>query len=408
VHPDAKDRTIGEIERCRGGTVPEFVSPGVFIEEVPSGERPIVAVSSSVLGIVGVTMAGPVFDVTKVTSWQGFVDVFGRTDPVSFTAEAIWSFFHNGGAEAWVIKVPHPTVPDGIPEVATHDPDAVLAKVLVEGIGMLDGSSQVDLLICPDMLMVQDDRLRRSVIEAMTRFAEQHLRFAIVDLPPMSDDQLLVDWRSKLVTSSFAAAYAPHTEIVHLDPGASDRTRLVPPSGVVAGVCAQTDERRGVWKAPAGVEIHGVVGLGEDYTDARQDLLNPNAVNVIREFPQRGMMVWGARTVSSDPEWRYVAVRRLANMIERSIVEGTQWVVFEPNSEPLWASVRSSVESFLLDLWREGAVAGSKPKDAFFVRVGLGDTMTQSDVDGGRLNIIVGFAPLKPAEFVILRITHQF
>jgi len=379
----------------------------VFIEEVPSGERPIEAVSTGVLGIVGVTMAGTVSTPTKVTTWQEFINAFGRTDPSSFTAEAVWGFFHNGGSEAWVVKVPHPTVPAGVPEAATHDPDAVLARVLVEGIEMLASGASVDIVICPDMLMVNDDRLRRSVIDAMEVYAEKNLRFAIVDLPPISDDKELVDWRLKHVTSTFAAAYAPHTEIVHLDPHAPDRTRFVPPSGAVAGIFAQTDARRGVWKAPAGVEVHGVVGLGEDYTDARQDLLNPNAVNVLRDFPQRGIMVWGARTASNDPEWRYVAVRRLANMMQRSIAAGTQWAVFEPNDEPLWSKVRGSVEGFMFDLWKGGALAGSKPKDAFFVRVGLGETMTKTDVADGRLIVNIGFAPMRPAEFTTLTITHQ-
>jgi phage tail sheath protein FI len=387
--------------------MPNNMIPGVYIEEIPSGVRPIEAVSTSVLGIVGVTLAGTVSGATKVTSWQGFIDAFGRTDPGSFTAEAVWGFFHNGGSEAWVLKVPHPTVPDGIPEAATHDPDAVLARVLVEGIESLDGSSPVDVLICPDMLMVHDDRLRGSVIEAMTRFAERHLRFAIVDLPAIGDDQELVDWRLKYATSAFAAAYAPHVEIVHLDPGVPEPTRFVPPSGVVAGVYAKVEERRGVWRAPAGVEVEGVVGLGEVYTDIRQDLLNPAAVNVIRDFPQRGIMIWGARTLSSDPEWRYVSVRRLASMIERSITRGTQWVVFEPNDEPLWTAVKSSIEDFLFDLWKSGALVGSKPKDAFFVRVGHGETMTQTDIDDGRLIITIGFVPLKPAEFTIVTITYR-
>jgi phage tail sheath protein FI len=387
--------------------VPEFVSPGVYIEEVPSSVRPIEAVSTSVLGIVGVTLAGTVSGATKVTSWQGFIDAFGRTDPGSFTAEAVWGFFHNGGSEAWVVKVPHPTVPDGIPEAEAHDSDTVLAKVLVEGIESLDDSSPVDVLICPDMLMVHDDRLRGSVIKAMARFAERHLRFAIIDLPALADDQALVDWRLKYATSSFGAAYAPHVEIVHLDPGVTEPTRIVPPSGIIAGVYATIDERRGVWKAPAGVEVRRVAGLDETYTDTRQDILNPNAVNVLREFSGRGILVWGARTLSSDPEWKYVSVRRLANMIERSIVQSTQWVVFEGNDEPLWASVRASVERFLVGLWRDGAFPGSKPEAAFFVRVGLGETMTQADIDDGRLNIVIGFAPLKPAEFTIVRITHR-
>ena len=389
--------------------MPRYSTPGVYVEEIPSGVRPIQAVSSSVLGIVGVTLAGTVSGPTKVTSWQGFIDAFGRTDPGSFTAEAVWGFFHNGGSEVWVIKVPHPTVPDGIPEAGAHDPNAVLARVLVEGIESLDGSSPVDVLICPDMLMVQDDRLRGSVIEAMSRFAERHLRFAIIDLPAMSDDQELVDWRLKYASSAFAAAYAPYLEIVHLDPGVPEPTRLVPPSGTVAGIYARIDERRGVWKAPAGTAtaVHGVVGLGESYTDTRQDLLNPNAVNVLREFSGRGILVWGARNLSSDPEWKYISVRRLANMIERSVVQSTQWVVFEDNDQPLWESVRASIERFLLGLWRTGALAGSKTEAAFFVKVGLGETMTQADIDDGRLNIVIGFAPLRPAEFTVIRISRR-
>ena len=134
--------------------MPNNMTPGVYIEEVPSGVRPIEAVSSSELGIVGVTMAGPVLEPTKVTSWQGFIDAFGRTEPGSFTSEAVWGFFHNGGAEAWVVKVPYPTDHNGIPEAASHDPDAVLARALIEGIESLDSSPHVDLLICPDMLMV--------------------------------------------------------------------------------------------------------------------------------------------------------------------------------------------------------------------------------------------------------------
>ena len=391
---------------CEEVPVPEFSTPDVFIEEIP-GERPIEAVSTSILGIVGVTMAGVVGSPVRVKTWQGFIDAFGRTDPASFTAEAVWGFFHNGGTEAWVVRVPYPTVPDGTPKASAHDLDAVLAAMLVQGIESLYGSAEVDLLICPDMLMVRDGRHRRSVIDAMTRYAGQHLRFTIVDLPPMSNDQALVDWRLKYVASPFAATYAPHVEIAHLDPGAADPVRLVPPSGVVAGVYAGTDARRGVWKAPAGVAVDGVVGLGEVYTDTRQDLLNPNAVNVIREFPQRGILVWGARTASDDSEWRYVAVRRLANMIEISVARGTQWAVFEPNDEPMWTAVRSSIEGFLFDLWKGGALVGAKPTDAFFVHIGLGETMTQGDIDAGRLNISIGFAPLKPAEFTILNISHQ-
>lgn len=172
---------------------------------------------------------------------------------------------------------------------------------------------------------------------------------------------------------------------------------------------ARTDATRGVWKAPAGMEadLRGVTAPLHAITSQETAALNPVGVNALRELPGGGLVVWGARTRSSDPEWRYVPVRRMALMIEESMHAGTQWVVTEPNEEALWAQVRSATEAFMLDLWRRGALQGTRPDDAFFVRCGLGSTMTTADIAAGRLNIIVGFAPLRPAEFVVLRITKQ-
>jgi uncharacterized protein len=183
---------------------------------------------------------------------------------------------------------------------------------------------------------------------------------------------------------------------------------LLPPSGFMAGLYARIDNSRGVFKAPAGTEagIAGALAPATTVSDAEQDLLNPVKVNVIRTVPGSGLVSWGTRTIGSDPDWRYIPVRRMAIFIRVSIYYGIQWAVFEPNDEPLWASLRLNIRSFMLTQFRAGAFQGGTPDDAFFVRCGS-DTTTQTDIDNGVVNILVGFAPLKPAEFVILRLQQK-
>lgn len=211
------------------------------------------------------------------------------------------------------------------------------------------------------------------------------------------------------VKRSYGAVYFPWLQAT--DPsGASPDPILLPPSGYVAGMYASIDSRRGVWKAPAGTEANlgGAVGLTKEITDVEQDTLNPMGVNVIRAFPASGIVIWGARTLStqSDPEYRYVPVRRTAIFIEQSIYNGIQWAVFEPNDEPLWAALRLNIGAFMLRLYRAGAFQGDTPAKAFFVKCD-GQTTTQQDIDAGVVNILVGFAPLKPAEFVVLKLTQM-
>ncbi len=183
---------------------------------------------------------------------------------------------------------------------------------------------------------------------------------------------------------------------------------LLPPSGFVAGIYARTDNSRGVFKAPAGTEagLAGALAPATDVGDVEQDSLNPNSVNVIRTVPGSGLVVWGARTFASDAEWRYVPVRRTAIFLRTSIYYGIQWAVFEPNDEPLWSSLRLNLRSFMLTQFRAGAFQGAKPDDAFFVKCDA-STTTQQDIDNGVVNILVGFAPLKPAEFVVLKLSQK-
>ncbi len=202
------------------------------------------------------------------------------------------------------------------------------------------------------------------------------------------------------IDSKHAALYYPWVTV--LDPITRNEIDL-PPSGFVAGIYARNDVDRGVWKAPANEVVRLALGFETLVNKGQQEVLNPEGINCFRFFEGRGMRLWGARTISSDPEWKYVNVRRYFAYLERSIDKGTQWAVFEPNGEQLWANVRRTIEDFLLNEWQNGALLGDKPEKAFFVRCDR-STMTQNDLDNGRLICLIGVAPLKPAEFVIFRI----
>jgi phage tail sheath protein FI len=228
-------------------------------------------------------------------------------------------------------------------------------------------------------------------------------RFAIIDSPKgVSTVSELVP-RSQIADSSHAAFYYPWIQIADPRSGAP---KLVPPGGHVMGLYARTDTERGVFKAPANDIIRGALGLEFDIDNQQQDVLNPRGVNVIRKFPGRGIRVWGSRTMSSNSEGRYVSVRRFLIYLERSICDGTQWVVFEPNDESLWARVRDSIRSFLAAQWRAGGLVGRSEQEAFFVSCDRG-TMTQDDILNGRLICEIGLAMLKPAEFVVIRILQK-
>lgn len=215
-------------------------------------------------------------------------------------------------------------------------------------------------------------------------------------------------FRKKLTKpNSYGAVYFPW--IKALDPsGKSSEPILIPPSGYIAGLYARTDANRGVWKAPAGTEasLGGAVGLAIDLTDIEHGNLNPLNVNVIRRFAASGIVAFGARTVTSDPEWKYVPVRRTAIMLRVSIYYGIQWAVFEPNDEGLWSQLRLNITSFMMTLFRQGAFQGTSPSQAFFVKCD-GETTTQADIDLGIVNVLIGFAPLKPAEFVVVKISQK-
>ncbi|WP_327397377.1 phage tail sheath family protein [Streptomyces phaeochromogenes] len=275
------------------------------------------------------------------------------------------------------------------------------------GLNALAEIDDIALVAAPDIVRLGDpDTIKTATDHVIGHCERLRYRMAIVDPPAESGLSQVRAFRSRFDTT-YAALYYPWIEIIdptqRPDPGSAPATLLLPPSGSVAGIFARSDINRGVHKAPANEVVLGLSKFETAVDFGRQAVLNPEGINALRFFPGRSNRVWGARTMSSDPEWRYVNVRRLFIYLEHSIDQSTQWAVFEPNNERLWRNLRQTIEDFLLVVWRTGALMGSKPEEAFFVRCDR-TTMSQNDLDNGRLICEVGVAPTYPAEFVIFRI----
>jgi hypothetical protein len=303
-----------------------------------------------------------------------------------------------GGAEVAVLALEGGS--DGLPPSA----DAYR-----EALNTLKPLEDISILAAPGHTAYAD--AWQGIQLELISFAERPRAYqiAVLDTPPAQEVSGARNARSR-VDSKYAALYYPWVTVANpaWRPGRDDLRREIdlPPSGFIAGIYARNDVQRGVHKAPANEVVRGALRFESDVNFDEQGVLNPIGVNCLRFFPGRGNRVWGARTVSSDPEWKYVNVRRYFNYVERSIDVGTQWAVFEPNGEALWANVRQTIASFLYNEWRNGALLGSDPKQAYFVRCDR-STMTQNDLDNGRLVCLVGVAVIKPAEFVIFRIGQK-
>jgi phage tail sheath protein FI len=270
------------------------------------------------------------------------------------------------------------------------------------GIRALEDIDQISIIAAPGLAA---QIVQNALIEQCERLKD---RFAILDPKPKASDLAPdlndIQLQRNLYDTKYAALYYPRLRVYDL---LSDKDISIPPSGHMAGIYARTDIERGVHKAPANEVIRNITGYELTINKEAQDILNPSPVNinVLRDFRAdgRGFRVWGARCITSDSDWKYVPVRRLFIFLEESLDQGTQWVVFEPNDEPTWARVRQSVTNFLTRVWRDGALMGATPEQAFFVKCDR-TTMTQDDIDNGRLIMIIGVAPVKPAEYVIIRI----
>jgi phage tail sheath protein FI len=275
----------------------------------------------------------------------------------------------------------------------------------IAGVRPIQGLAALELDPYRDVALVHAPNATREVAQAIVTHCENmRFRFAVIDCDKgknsVSDLQPR-DQTKGIGDSSYAAFYYPW--IVTSDPRTGAR-KLIPPGGHVLGVYARSDTERGVFKAPGNEIVRGVLNVEFDINDATQDDLNPKGVNVIRSFPSRGIRVWGARTITSNALWKYVSVRRLFIFLEHSIYDGTQWVVFEPNDDRLWARVKDTIRLFLRSQWRAGALFGRTEEEAFFITCDRNVTMTQDDILNGRLICEIGIAPVRPAEFVIFRI----
>jgi phage tail sheath protein FI len=512
--------------------MPTYLTPGVYVEEIDSGSKPLSSGATAVAAFVGFTAKAPTNDPDDpeglrprlVTNWTQFENLYGGFVPGAMLPHAVYGYFNNGGSICYIVRIPHervegsgpplalasaadegktaleiaakvpdpdlkvtvtpqppagdsdgdgdprftitvesgvtplesfsdlsiskgehfvetmtatspyitvkvktnvkgtlpvagtyPVAPPQMAPLAVRDSDFAGGEAQRTGIGGLAIADDVTMVAVPDLITAArgkdgtvDLDMWKAVQLALINHCEgQANRMAILDAPPGLDPQQMRDWRTDTAgyDSMFAAMYYPWIKVANPVGTNGDRIISVPPSGHMAGVWARTDETRGVWKAPANEVIRGALDVEVPITKAEQGILNPIGVNCIRPFGVRGIRVWGARTLSSNPSWNYLNVRRLFNMVETTIMDGTQWAVFEPNDLALWERVKRTLNAYLRTLWREGALFGASPAEAFFVKCDAENNPPES-IDLGRLIVEVGIAPVKPAEFVIFRISQ--
>jgi len=508
---------------------PEYRSPGVYIEEVDKGTKPIEGVGTACAAFVGFAKKGPINQPTFIPNFTEFVNTFGDFIKGGYLAQSVYGYFQNGGGRCYVTRLPggeetpvepeavaslpsgaKPTIesldikalepgsagkeisievvkPGGenvpedqfniivrsgsteevyenlsfskaksarnvievinkesklirvtekasdlsmaervpspgkyeltLAEVETTDIVPVSSDVIVgnaaerTGLSGFEVADEVTMLCVPDLMaLYQSGAISLDGVKAVQSAMISHCenmkdRFALIDCPPGLKPQQMKDWRMTEAgyDTKYGAVYYPWIKVAN--PLGNGDSITIPPCGYMAGIYARSDTERGVHKAPANEVIRGAMGLEIQITKSEQDILNPNGVNCIRTFPGRGIRVWGARTLSSDTSWKYINVRRLFNFVEKSIEQGTQWIVFEPNDPDLWARIRRDITAFLTNIWRTGALFGATPSQAFYVKCDE-ENNPQSIRDVGQVIIEVGLAPVKPAEFVIFRISQ--
>ena len=388
--------------------------PGRRAKERPSSARPIQAVGTSTATFVGTARRGPVDRPVRVRSLADFQRTFGSLKPDSGMGYAVQHFFDNGGTEALIVRVAKPRKP-ALPGGGSDASDALISAPELEGqkrgLWALEKAELFGLLCIPPLTEGMD--IGRQTRDAATTYCKRRRALFIAD--PSSTWQSAAQATAGiqagfLTRSAHAAVFFPFIKAP--DQAANGATRSFAPCGAVAGVLARTDAAQGVWKAAAGrgATLKGVSGPTVGLNEAQNAELNELGVNCLRSFPGSGTVVWGSRTFAAiaqpSPEWKYIPVRRLASLIEESIARGTQWVTFEPNDEQTWGKLRLRVGDFLHDLFKRGAFVGRKAEESYFVKCD-GSTTNQSDIDAGLVNIEVGFAPLKPAEFVVIRIQQM-
>ncbi len=383
--------------------MPQYLSPGVYVEEVGSGARPVQAEGTSTAGFIGAAPSDKAHlnEAIAINNWRHFIREFvGESTGSTPLAIAVYGYFQNGGRRCYVVNVGKKgkISASGKDRKGVAVLEALDDVAIVAAPGYTDVDSYEALIshceVLKDRVAVLDGPELINSVEQLTRVAT----------PKAGDENTAKSGlRCRQSDGGFAAFYFPWIKVK--DP-LSDSNELisVPPSGHMAGLYARNDATRGVHNAPANYVLRGALDLCYRITSSEQEILNPAGVNCIRFFSSSGIRIWGARTIaSSNSEWRYLNVRRLFCMIEESILKSTSWVVFEPNDITLWKKISRDINAFLMSLWRDGALMGVRPEDAFFVQCDA-ETNTQEEIDQGRVVTVIGIAPVKPAEFIIFKI----
>lgn len=382
-----------------------YRSPDIYIKEVPSGTRPIEAVGTSTAAFIGKAPQekAHLLESFGINNWRQFISEFvGDATESTPLAQAVWGYYQNGGNRCYVVNIgKEKTISKGLQALESEDEVAIVAAP-----GYLGADSYDALLThCEDL---QD---RVAILDGPPHVKKLSQLVQTATAAPETNEGGKSPADSEAHSSGlgprdsergYGAFYYPWISVRDpLDP--QGKLVDVPPSGHLAGIYARTDATRGVHKAPANEIVRGALRVTHRLTRADQAELNPYGVNCIRFFSSQGVLVWGARTVTSDPQWRYLNVRRLFNMIEESIARSTRWIVFEPNEPTLWQAIKRDVGAFLTLLWRDGALMGRTAEESFFVKCD-DETNPPEVIDAGRVVIQIGIAPVKPAEFIIFEI----
>ncbi|HYO49501.1 MAG TPA: phage tail sheath C-terminal domain-containing protein [Chloroflexia bacterium] len=412
--------------------MPTYLAPDIYVEEVPGGPRPIQAVGTSTAGFVG-EAPDPVArpnEAVAINNWSQFVRMFAPEGSASTPlSHAVYGFFQNGGRRCYVVNVGKGqpisgggrnrtgldlleeideiaiVVAPGYTDAASYDAVLTHCEKLKDRVAILDAPRDVvDINL---LTQVATARSRRGPSEGATAEGGTAEGGAVGGAASGGGGGAasgVAGVRARQSDGGYGAFYFPW--ITTRDPLMPDQLVDVAPSGHMAGIWARTDATRGVHKAPANESVRGALNVTYRLTREEQGNLNEVGVNCIRFFTREGIRVWGARTLADgSSEWRYLNVRRLFNMIEESIADSTRWIVFEPNDRTLWKSIRRDVTAFLTRVWRDGALMGRTPQEAFFVKCDE-ETNPPEVIDAGIVVTLIGIAPVKPAEFIVFRISQ--
>jgi uncharacterized protein len=389
-----------------------YAYPGVYVKETATGARPIEAVGVSTAAFIGQApdASNRVGEVVPITNWSQFRREFacGKSPVSTPLSHAVYGFFENGGSRCYVVNLGAKTESTSLSLQETNpgssnsehvagapDGHASVTFTVKEALASLESRDDIALLAAPGDFSTATSRA------LVDHCAKLETCIAILDAPRNYRDVSEIEGYAVRSDRGYGVLYSPWIEVT--DPLAPRTTAWIPPSGHVAGVMARIDATRGVHKAPANEVLRGALEASHLFTPGELELATRAAINCIRVFPGDAPRIWGARTLAKGGEWKYVNVRRLFIMVRESIRRAMQWVVFEPNDRSLWNAITRDLRSFLMRLWREGALMGATPSEAFFVKCDA-ETNPPENVDAGIVTTVVGLAPVKPAEFVVFEI----